>query len=260
MSAPPTDTLRPESLISGAPVTPLPPARFPPRLPLEGASVRLEPLDPARHAAELWSASHADERARAVWTYLWPIPFASAGAFAAWLRDGAAAADPVFYAIIDRAGGRASGMAAFMRIAPKDGVLEIGHIWFAPALQRTRAASEALMLMIRHAFGDLGCRRVEWKCDALNAPSRRAALRLGFRFEGIFFRHMIVKGRNRDTAWYALLAEEWPERRAAYDAWLTAGNFDAQGRQRRPLARPPQVAPGAPAADNPGLTGAAGNP
>lgn len=233
------DRLRPESLVSGEPVTVLPPGRLPPRLPLAGNSVRLEPLDPAVHADELWVASHGDARARGVWTYLWPAPFADAAAFTAWLRDGAAAADPVFYAIRDLASGRASGMAAFLRMAPKDGGIEIGHIWFTPSLQRTRAASEALMLMIRHAFDDLGCRRVEWKCDALNQPSRRAALRLGFRFEGLFFRHMIIKGRNRDTAWYAIIGEEWPERRAAYDAWLDPGNFDAQGRQRRPLARPP---------------------
>jgi len=238
-----SDRMRPESLVCGEAVTPLPPGRFPPRLPLEGDSVRLEPLDPALHADDLWVASHGDARARGVWTYLWPAPFADLAAFIAWLRDGAAAADPVFYAIRDRASGRASGMAAFMRMAPKDGVLEIGHIWFAPAVQRTRAASEALMLMIRHAFDDLGCRRVEWKCDALNAPSRRAALRLGFRFEGLFFRHMIIKGRNRDTAWYAMIGEEWPQRRAAYDAWLDLGNFDAQGRQRRPLDRPPSPSP-----------------
>lgn len=235
------EPMRPESLVSGEPVTALPPDRLPPRLPLEGCSVRLEPLDPALHADELWVASHGDARARGVWTYLWPAPFADATAFTAWLRDSAAAADPVFCAIRDRASGRASGMAAFLRMAPKDGALEIGHIWFTPSLQRTRAASEALMLMIRHAFDDLGCRRVEWKCDALNAPSRRAALRLGFRFEGLFFRHMIIKGRNRDTAWYAMIGEEWPERRAAYDAWLDPGNFDAQGRQRRPLARPPEA-------------------
>jgi RimJ/RimL family protein N-acetyltransferase len=228
---------RPESFVSGAPVLPLPPGLFPPRLPLDGTTVRLEPLHPATHAAELYSASHADARARAVWTYLWPAPFGDEGAFAAWLRDGSAANDPVFLAIRDRASGRAAGMAAFMRIAPKDGVLEIGHIWFAPALQRTAASTEALVLMLRHAFDDLGYRRVEWKCDALNAPSRRAALRLGFRFEGIFFRHMIIKGRNRDTAWYSMLADEWPERRAAFAAWLAPENFDAEGRQRRPLAR-----------------------
>ena len=230
--------LRPESLVSGAPVSPLPPGLFPPRVPLEGISVRLEPLNPAVHADDLYAASHEDERARGVWTYLWPAPFADAAAFTAWLRDGAAAADPVFYAIRDRASAKAAGMAAFMRMAPKDGVLEIGHIWFAPWAQRTRATSEALMLMIRHAFDDLGCRRVEWKCDALNLPSRRAALRLGFRFEGVFFRHMIVKGRNRDTAWYAMIGEDWPERGAAFADWLAAENFDAAGRQRRPLARP----------------------
>jgi RimJ/RimL family protein N-acetyltransferase len=229
---------RPTSFLSRAPVSPLPPGLFPPRIPLEGTSVRLEPLDSATHGDDLYAASHADERARAVWTWLGAGPFADASAFSAWLREGAAAADPVFYAIRDGASGRASGMAAFMRIAAGDGVLEIGNIWLAPPLQRTRASTEALVLMLRHAFDDLGYRRVEWKCNALNEPSRRAALRLGFRFEGIFFRHMIVKGRNRDTAWYAMLAEEWPERRAAFANWLAAGNFDADGRQRRPLARP----------------------
>lgn len=231
--------LRPEHLVSAAPVVALPPGLFPPRLPLDGASVRLEPLDPARHAAELYAASHEDDRARAVWTWLSSGPFADDGTFTCWLREGAAAADPIFYAIRAKTSGRASGMSAFMRIAPQDGVLEIGHIWFAPGLQRTRAATEALVLMIRHAFDDLGCRRVEWKCNALNIPSRSAALRLGFRFEGIFFRHLIVKGRNRDTAWYAMLAEEWPERRAAFADWLAFENFDADGRQRMPLARPP---------------------
>jgi len=237
---------RPESLVSDAAVDPLPAGLFPPRVPLDGESVRLEPLDPRLHAADLYRASHEDERARSVWTYLWPAPFADAAAFAAWLRDGAAAADPLFYAIRDRATGRAAGMAAFMRIAPKDGVMEIGHIWFAPALQRTRASTEALWLMIRHAF-DLGYRRVEWKCNALNAPSRAAALRLGFRFEGVFFRHMIIKGRNRDTAWYSMLAEEWPARRAAFEAWLAPENFDAQGRQHRSLGRPTDDAEGPPA-------------
>ncbi|HYN38014.1 MAG TPA: GNAT family protein [Rhodospirillales bacterium] len=240
MSTPePQERPRPESLVSGAPVLPLPSGLFPPRVPLEGVAVRLEPLHPAVHAAELYAASHQDARARSVWTYLWPAPFADEAAFTAWLRDGAAAADPIFYAIRARASGRASGMAAYLRIAPKDGVLEIGHIWFAPAVQRTRLSTEALALMLGHGFDDLGYRRVEWKCDALNAASRRAALRLGFRFEGIFFRHMIVKGRNRDTAWFSMLAEEWPERRAAFAAWLADDNFDAGGRQRRPLTRPP---------------------
>ncbi len=230
-----TERLRPESLISGAPVVPLPPARFPARTPLPGRTVRLEPLDPAAHGLALYEASHGDEVARAVWTYLWSSPFADQGAFLSWLRDCAAAADPVFFAVCDAATGRARGMTSYLRIAPKDGVLEIGHIWFEPRLQRTTAATEALTLMIRHAFEDLGCRRVEWKCDARNGPSRRAALRLGFRFEGIFYRHMIVKGRNRDTAWYSIVSEEWPAVRDAYDRWLAPDNFDAEGRQRSRL-------------------------
>lgn len=232
------NALRPEDLLSGAPVSPLPSARFPARVPLEGLAVQLEPLDAAGHAAELFAGSHAGDEARRVWTYLWHGPFADEQAFASWLRDCAAADDPVFYAIRDETTGRAAGMASYLRIAPRDGAIEIGHIWFSPALQRTRAATEALCLMIRHAFDDLGYRRVEWKCNALNAPSRRAALRLGFRFEGIFFRHMIVKGRNRDTAWYSIIAEEWPERRAAFERWLDPANFDAEGRQRRALERP----------------------
>lgn len=232
------EPLRPDSLVSGAPVMPVPPGLFPPRVPLDGIAARLEPLDPAIHADDLYAASHADERARAVWTWLAAGPFAEASAFRAWLREGAAAADPVFYAVRDVTSRRASGVTSFMRIAAGDGVLEIGNIWFGPSLQRTRVSTEALVLMLRHAFDDLGYRRVEWKCNALNEPSRRAALRLGFRFEGIFFRHMVVKGRNRDTAWYAMLAEEWPERRAAFAGWLAAENFDADGRQRRPLIRP----------------------
>jgi RimJ/RimL family protein N-acetyltransferase len=229
------ELLRPESLISGAPVSPLPPARFPARAAIQGRAVRLEPLDPAAHGPALFAASHADDACRAVWTYLWQAPFPGEAAFTEWLRECAAAADPVFFAFRDGHSGAACGMAAFMRIVPRDGVLEIGHIWFSPAVQRTTASTEALTLMIRHAFDDLGCRRVEWKCDARNVPSRRAALRLGFRFEGIFFRHMIVKGLNRDTAWYSILAEEWPSIRRAYDRWLAPGNFDADGGQRMSL-------------------------
>ena len=230
--------LRSEYLVSGAPVVPLPPGRFPPRLPLEGESIRLEPLDPAVHAADLWQASHADDRAR-----VGVDPTRGRRCSPTKRRSPPGCVmmppPPIWSPTRSRPGERPRfGMAAFMRIAPKDGALEIGHIWFAPFLQRTRGASEALMLMLRHAFDDLGYRRVEWKCDALNFSSRQAALRLGFRFEGIFFRHMIVKGRNRDTAWYAMLDEEWPERRAAYDAWLAASNFDEQGRQRCPLSRP----------------------
>jgi RimJ/RimL family protein N-acetyltransferase len=218
----------------------------PARSPLAGGCVRLEPVDPAAHACDLFGAAHAEagsegsERAASLWTYLAYGPFASEAVFARWLSECAASEDPLFFAVRDAASGpvpgRARGMAAFLNIRPADGVLEIGHIWFAPGLQRSRAATEALFLMIRSAFDDLDYRRVEWKCNALNEPSRRAALRLGFRFEGIFHRHMIVKGRNRDTAWYSILGEEWPARRAAFERWLVADNFDLEGRQRRTLA------------------------
>lgn len=237
--------LRPEHVLSADPVWPLPSGRAPQRIPIEGDGVRLEPLDPARHAAELFAASHADAQALRVWDWLPYGPFADLPAFGRWLAEGAEADDPLLFAIRPAASGRAEGMAAFMAIRPQHGVLEIGHIWFAPPLQRTRAASAVLMRMIAHAFDGLGCRRVEWKCDALNERSRRAALRLGFRFEGIFYRHMVVKGRNRDTAWFSIIEAEWPERRAAFACWLAADNFDALGRQIRALA---PAADGGPAA------------
>jgi RimJ/RimL family protein N-acetyltransferase len=144
--------------------------------------------------------------------------------------------DPLFYAIVDRAAGAARGMASFLRMEPQHGVIEIGHIWFAPALQRTRQATEAIFVLARHAFDDLGYRRLEWKCDSLNAPSRKAAERFGFVFEGVFRQHMVVKGRNRDTAWYSMTDGEWPARRAAFEAWLAPDNFSAGGAQRRSLA------------------------
>lgn len=231
------ELLRPETLVTSAAVMPLPPGCFPPRIPLSSERVQLEPLHPDRHASELFAASHADEDSRRVWAYLPKGPFPDEGRFVLWLRDAAAAADQVPYAIRDIRSGYASGMARYMRIEPAHGVLEIGGIWLAPSLQRTRAASEALVLLLRHAFDALGYRRIEWKCNALNTSSRRAALRLGFRFEGIFYRHMVINGRNRDTAWYSLLAEEWPARRDAFDRWLAADNFDDEDRQRRPLER-----------------------
>jgi RimJ/RimL family protein N-acetyltransferase len=154
----------------------------------------------------------------------------------AWLTSCAASADPLFLAVIDRASGRAAGVVSYLRIEPEHGVIEIGHIWFGHALQRTPAATETIHLLARHAFDDLGNRRLEWKCDAANARSRRAAERFGFTFEGVFRQHMIIKGRNRDTAWYALLDSEWPAARDAFEAWLAPENFDADGRQRRSLA------------------------
>jgi RimJ/RimL family protein N-acetyltransferase len=198
---------------------------------LEGSYVRLEPVDVERHAADLFALSQGHD---AIWTYLGYGPFTDLAAFRAWLAGCAKSSDPHFVAIVDKASGRASGMASFLRIAPADGVIEIGHIWIAPAIQRTRQATEAIFLLMREAF-DLGYRRLEWKCNALNAPSRRAALRFGFTFEGIFRQHMIVKGRNRDTAWFAMMDHEFPVIRAAFERWLATANFDAAGRERAKL-------------------------
>jgi RimJ/RimL family protein N-acetyltransferase len=209
-------------------------ARVPDLTAIEGDSVRLEHIDPKRHAQQLYEASAgADE----LWTYLAYGPFESEDTFARWLVDRAGSRDPIFYAVIDRASGAARGMASFMRIEPEHRVIEIGHIWFAPVLQRTRQATEAIYLMARHAFDDLGYRRLEWKCNSLNAASRRAAERFGFTFEGIFRQHMIIKGENRDTAWFAMLDSEWPHVRAAFEAWLSPANFDSSGAQRRSLSQ-----------------------
>ncbi|HUY74458.1 MAG TPA: GNAT family protein [Candidatus Dormibacteraeota bacterium] len=207
-------------------------ARAVERSPLEGELVRLEPVDPARHGRDLFEASrHAD----GIWTYLAYGPFESFESFTEWLEARAASTDPLFFAVVDRQARAARGMASYMRMAPGDGVIEIGHIWFAPPLQRTRQATEAIFLLARHAFDDLGYRRLEWKCDSLNAPSRRAAERFGFTYEGIFRQHMVIKDRNRDTAWFSIIDGEWPSRRAAFEQWLAPSNFDKHGKQLRSL-------------------------
>ena len=208
-------------------------AKPPQRVPLAGELVRVEPLDPSLHGDELFaSAQGADE----TWFYLPYGPFASKGEFGDWLEEHAATEDPLAFAIIDRASGAARGIATLMSIVPEHGVIEIGHIWLSPHLQRTRQATEAIYVMSRYSFDELGNRRLEWKCDAANASSRRAAERFGFVFEGVFRQHRIVKGRNRDTAWYSIIDGEWPSRRAAFEAWLSPRNFDAGGRQLRSLA------------------------
>ena len=189
----------------------------------------LAPLDPAVHGAELYSAGHAEPGDPALWRFLPYGPFA-ADAFGAWLGTCASGDDPLFYAVV--VDGEAQGMCAHMRIVPEHGVIEIGHVWFGPRLQRTAAATEAILLLAGHAFDDLGYRRLEWKCDAANERSRRAADRFGFTFEGVFRQHMLVKDRNRDTAWYSLLDGEWPEVRAGFEAWLDPANFDDRGLQR----------------------------
>jgi len=209
------------------------PARPPSRVALEGELVRLELVDVARHAGQLFAAQAS---APELWEYLPYGPFESETAFRAWLAERAATSDPLFYAIIERTSGLALGMASFLRVEPGHGVIEVGHIWYSPALQRTRLATDAMYVMARHVFDDLGYRRYEWKCNALNEPSRRAAVRLGFTFEGIFRQHMVVKGENRDTAWYSMLDGEWPAAKAAFEAWLRPENIDAEGRQLRSLA------------------------
>jgi RimJ/RimL family protein N-acetyltransferase len=211
------------------------PARRPERAPLSGLRVVLEPLDPDRHAAALYEAS-SGPAAHGLWDYLPVGPFADLEAFAAWVRAAADSDDPLFYAVCAGAEGRPQGVCSFLRITPDQGTIEIGHIWFAPALQRTAAATEAIYLLAAHAFDGLGYRRLEWKCNALNARSRRAAERFGFGFEGVFRQHMIVKGRNRDTAWYALLHGDWPPAREAFERWLDPDNFGPDGGQRRGLA------------------------
>jgi RimJ/RimL family protein N-acetyltransferase len=211
------------------------PARRPQRTTLEGRVVRLVPLDPSAHAEALFAASHGPENER-LWRYLFEGPFATRSAFDADLKLKESSEDRLFFAILDKSSGDAVGYASYMRIEPAHRVIEVGSILFTPGLQRTIGATEAMYLMARHAFEDLRYRRYEWKCNALNAPSRSAALRLGFRFEGIFRQHMIIKGRNRDTAWFSMLDSEWPKRKAAFERWLDPSNFDANGRQKASLS------------------------
>jgi RimJ/RimL family protein N-acetyltransferase len=218
-------------------------AQLPGPEPIAGPRARLERLNAGRHAAGLHAASHGPGTDPGLWDFLPYGPFADAAAFAAWTGAMAAAEDPWFYAVVDAAGGRPLGMASYLRAAPEHGTIEIGHIWFGAALQRTAAATEAIFLLARHAFDVLRNRRLEWKCDAANARSRRAAERFGFSFEGVFRQHMVVKGRNRDTAWYAMLDREWPDVRAAFERWLDPANFHAGGAQRSPLAARRSPAP-----------------
>jgi len=225
----------PERQLAGAIVDPLPPGLYPARTMLGGRYARVEPLDPRKHAEELWAATHTGAEDDRLWDYLGYGPFASIESFQAWLRDCASVADPTFYVIRDGRNEKASGMASFLNIHPKLGSIEIGHIWFGLALQNSREATEALYLMMRYAMDELGNRRLEWKCDALNQPSRNAAARLGFAFEGIFYRHLIVKGHNRDTAWFSIVDTEWSVVRANFETWLAPENFDADGRQIRSL-------------------------
>ena len=203
----------------------------PERVVLEGRHVRIVPLDAASHAAALYAGS----KDASLWRYLFNGPYTDEAEFRAWLEGREKSEDPLFFTILDRATGAAAGYCSLMRIEPAHRVIEVGNILYLPSLQRTAAATEAMYLMARYVFEKLGYRRYEWKCDSNNSPSRRAALRLGFTFEGIFRQHMIVKGKNRDTAWFSMLDTEWEDRKRAFEEWLDPANFDAEGKQKSAL-------------------------
>jgi RimJ/RimL family protein N-acetyltransferase len=203
---------------------------------LPGQYVTLEPLNTAKHGAALWDSLRGPQNDD-LWLYLADGPYAAREDFDQALEKIALSRlDPLFFAIVDNASRRALGRASYLRIEPPHRCLEVGGILYSPLLQKTRGATEAMYLMARHAFDTLGYRRYEWKCNALNTPSRHAALRLGFTFEGIFRQHMLIKGRNRDTAWFSMLDHEWPARRQALERWLDPANFNAGGEQIRSLS------------------------
>jgi RimJ/RimL family protein N-acetyltransferase len=218
----------------GQPVGPLIDAHSamrPERVTLRGRAVTLIPLDAETHAAALFQAANSRDKDR-VWTYLADGPYGDAAVFKAAIAAKAQSADPLFFAVLDNASGLAVGYQSLMRIDATHRVIEVGNVLYTPALQRTIGATEAQYLFAAYVFDQLGYRRYEWKCNDLNAPSKRAATRLGFVFEGVFRQHMIVKGRSRDTAWFAMLDSEWPARRAAFERWLAPDNFDDAGRQK----------------------------
>ena len=201
---------------------------------LEGRFARVEKLDVSRHAAGLWAAVRDGDH---VWDYLPYGPFASEAEFTTWLTGRAALIDPLYYTIIERHSGEPLGCLTLMEIRPDMGVIEVGHIFYSPAMQKKPAGTDAMYLLARHVFDGLGYRRFEWKCNDLNDPSKFAALRFGFTFEGVFRQHLVVKGRNRDSAWYAMLDREWPVRKATFERWLAPDNFDANGRQKIALSQ-----------------------
>jgi RimJ/RimL family protein N-acetyltransferase len=218
----------------GITVNPSPAQRLQPVV-LPGRVVTLRPFARSLQAAALYEATHGPEQ-DSLWRYMHDGPFASFAEYEAAFEKKEKSVDPMFFAIVDNATGLPVGQASYLRIEPAHRSIEVGNIIFSPALQRRCGATEAMYLMARHAFHDLGYRRYEWKCNALNQPSRRAALRLGFTFEGVFRQHMIIKGRNRDTAWFAMLDSEWPLLQANFERWLAPSNFDETGRQRLSLS------------------------
>lgn len=210
------------------------PRPFPSQKPMAGQYCKLEGLCPSTHGDQLFDSFGADPEGKN-WTYLFDGPFDSRADFDAWINRVSKTSDPLFYAIIDTKTERAVGVASFMRIDPANGVIEVGNIHFSPLLQKTPLATEAMFLMMKRAFDELGYRRYEWKCDSLNAPSRKAAARFGFTFEGIFRQAIMYKGRSRDTAWFSIIDSEWPSTKAMFESWLDSSNFDVNGQQKKKL-------------------------
>jgi RimJ/RimL family protein N-acetyltransferase len=211
------------------------PVPRPTSISLCGAHILLRPVNAESDAVPLFSVSHPPDGDPAIWTYLLDGPYESPEHLRPMLAWAETSEDPLFFTLVRPTDERPLGLASYLRITPELGVIEIGHIWFGVPLRRTTAATEAIYLLMRHAFDDLGYRRLEWKCNALNAASRRAAERFGFTFEGVFRKHMVVKGRNRDTAWYAITDDEWPAIRRGFESWLAPENMDREGRQRQSL-------------------------
>ncbi|EHY52143.1 hypothetical protein HRR90_006599 [Exophiala dermatitidis] len=218
------------------------PPRRPTRVTLPGKSVTIQPLSPS-HASDLYAIIEGESKAH-LFTYLFDDPYTTPSAFSNAVTTKSQSEDPLFFALVDEETNRAVGWASLMRIDPNHRVVEVGNILFSPALQRTRAATEAMYLLARYVFEDLGYRRYEWKCDNLNLPSKRAAIRLGFTFEGVFRKHMVYKGRSRDTAWFAMVDEDWPVIKKAFEDWLRDENFDESGRQKRRLEDLRELMPG----------------
>lgn len=218
----------------GFPLESWQPRERPAKTAMEGRFCRVEAIDPEKHAADLHEANGRDGEGR-IWTYMPYGPFGSLEAYRDWMKEACLGPDPLFHAIVDKRSGKALGVASYLRIEPAVGVIEVGHINYAPALQKTPAATEAMFLMMRRVFDELGYRRYEWKCDALNAGSKAAAARLGFQFEGVFRQATVYKGRNRDTAWFAITDQDWPDIRRRMELWLEPANFDDDGRQKRRL-------------------------
>ncbi|HEY5193846.1 MAG TPA: GNAT family protein [Solirubrobacteraceae bacterium] len=211
------------------------PVQRPTSTSLGGSHVMVRPVDAKNDAAPLFSVSHPPDGDPGIWTYLPDGPYESSDHLRQTLTWAETSEDRLYFTLVRLADERPLGLASYLRITPEFGAIEIGHIWFGMPLQRTTAATEAIYLLMRHAFDDLGYRRLEWKCNALNAASRRAAERFGFTFEGVFRKHQVVKGRNRDTAWYAITDDDWPAIQRGFDAWFAPENMDDEGRQRRPL-------------------------